>query len=67
MILTCTATRKEDLERAAELAVEKAAERAAERAVEKALESGNTTTESKIVRESYSNERKIPHLSLIHI
>ncbi|CAL7938512.1 unnamed protein product [Xylocopa violacea] len=61
MVFACAATRKEDLERAAELAVEKAAERAAERAVEKALESGNMTTESKTVRESYSSVRKVPY------
>lgn len=51
-------TRRKDLERAAELAVERAAERAAERAVEKALESGNTTSESETIRESYSSVRK---------
>ena len=54
----CWATKREDLERAAELAVERAAERAAERAVEKALESGNSTTESETIRESYSSVRK---------
>ncbi|XP_015435586.1 PREDICTED: titin-like [Dufourea novaeangliae] len=54
------ATRREDLERAAELAVEKAAERAAERAVEKALESGNTTSETKTTRETYSSVIKPP-------
>ncbi|XP_077271936.1 uncharacterized protein LOC143902697 [Temnothorax americanus] len=58
--LTSSASRKEELEKAAELAVEKAAERAAERAVEKALDGGNTTTESKLIRESYSNVRKDP-------
>ncbi|KAG7190326.1 hypothetical protein KM043_006441 [Ampulex compressa] len=58
--LVSSASRREELERAAELAVEKAAERVAERAVEKALESGNTTTESKIVRQSYTNVRKTP-------
>jgi hypothetical protein len=56
--LTSSANHREELERAAELAVEKAAERAAERAVEKALDSGNVTTESKLVRESYSNVQK---------
>ncbi|XP_019889231.2 titin [Ooceraea biroi] len=56
--LTSSASRREELERAAELAVEKAAERAAERAVEKILDGGNTTTESKLIRESYSNVRK---------
>lgn len=40
--------------------MERAAERAAERAVEKALDNGNITTESKIVREFYSNVRKDP-------
>lgn len=53
-----SATKREDLERAAELAVERAAERAAERAVEKALESGNSTTETETIRESYSSVRK---------
>ncbi|XP_076242277.1 uncharacterized protein LOC143184134 [Calliopsis andreniformis] len=61
MALLCSATRREDLERAAELAVEKAAERAAERAVEKALDSGNSTTETKTVRESHSSARKVPY------
>jgi len=56
--LTSSASRREELERVAELAVEKAAERAAERAVEKALDSGNVTTESKLVRESYFNVQK---------
>lgn len=55
-----SASRREELERAAELAVEQAAERAAERAVEKALDSGNITTESKIIREFYSSVRKDP-------
>ncbi|XP_050452559.1 uncharacterized protein LOC126852116 [Cataglyphis hispanica] len=55
-----SASRREELERAAELAVEQAAERAAERAVEKALNSGNITTESKIIREFYSSVRKDP-------
>lgn len=61
MALMCSATRKEDLERAAELAVEKAAERVAERAVEKALESSNSTTETKTVRDSHSSARKVPY------
>jgi len=45
-----SASRREELERVAELAVEKAAERAAERAVEKAFDSGNVTTEFKLVQ-----------------
>lgn len=40
--------------------MEKAAEKAAERAVEKAFDNGNITTESKIIREFYSNIRKDP-------
>lgn len=53
------ATKKEDLERAAELAVERAAERVAERAVEKALEAGNSSTTTVTVKEGYSNARKV--------
>lgn len=56
--LTGSASRKEELERAAELAVERAAERVAERAVEKALESGNSSTETETIRESHSSVRK---------
>ena len=59
MAVTIPASRKEDLERAAELAVERAAERAAERAVEKALEAGNTTSTTITVKESYSNAKEI--------
>ena len=51
-------TKKEDLERAAELAVERAAEKAAERAVEKALNSGNSSTITVTVKEAYSNSKK---------
>lgn len=51
-------TSKADLERAAELAVERAAEKAAERAVEKALTSGNSSTGTVTVKESYSNAQK---------
>lgn len=58
--LTLSLTHKEELERAAELAVERAAEKAAERAAEKALESGNSTMESKIIRESHSSRSKDP-------
>ncbi|XP_016842455.3 uncharacterized protein LOC107981340 [Nasonia vitripennis] len=47
-----------ELERAAELAVERAAEKAAERAVEKALNSGNSSTVTVTVKESYSNAMK---------
>lgn len=57
--ITVSASRKEDLERAAELAVERSAERAAERAVEKSLEAGNKTSMTITVKESYSNARKI--------
>lgn len=56
--LTGSASRKEELERAAELAVERAAERVAERAVEKALESGNSSTETETIRASHSSVRK---------
>lgn len=56
--LTGSASRKEELERAAELAVERAAERVAERAVEKALESGNSSSETETIRVSHSSVRK---------
>jgi hypothetical protein len=55
---TVLSTNKKDLERAAELAVERAAEKAAERAVEKALNSGNSSTITVTVKESYSNAKK---------
>lgn len=51
-------TKREELERIAELAVVEAAERVAERAVEKSLESGNSTVTSKLVKQSYENTRK---------
>lgn len=55
---TGSASRREELERAAELAVERAAERVAEKAVEKALESGNSTTVTETIRASHSSVRK---------
>lgn len=58
ILKTGFATRREELERAAELAVERAAERVAERAVEKALESGNSTTVTETIRASHSSVRK---------
>ncbi|XP_011313073.1 uncharacterized protein [Fopius arisanus] len=58
LALTSSASRREELERAAELAVERAAERVAEKAVEKALETGNSSTETETIRASHSSVRK---------